>query len=210
MKPKVVLHKKTAQYFLVEKFEKGIASLRLLTKSGMFTLQTKKTELKRSEYVEIKNCSLYQRIKFNKVEVDKIAFEDFIDHLNKELYTNLVYAIQNKTSDELLRKVSRVVFSVFHLSKKEHMSFDLDDVLERMDKKLMATAVKKSMVQYLQERVGYFGDNPDLEPKYMQMEMELAKTIFTFSSAHPPIRKAAEKYLKVVISGMRDRGIYEE
>jgi len=198
---------------LAENRKGDILTLRQISKNGEFRNTKRKLNVAEnrnalSPYRKIEGCTLYQRVKFNKVEVDKIAFEDFVHFLNGEMVNILRTKIKEKDTDEVLRTVGRVVFSVFHLTKKQGETFNIDDVLDKVTRKLMQTAVKKSMVQYLQERYTQFkGD--ELDERQILMEMELAKIVFSFSENHQPIRKAASRYMSLVRTNMTERFLNE-
>ncbi len=195
MKPIVFYDKKKSNYYLLIKKVSDQVHLRLLTKAGVLT--NSKMILPFSNlknYVQIKNCTMYQRVKFNKVEVDKIAFDDFIEFLNEEMLEKIRAGIKKNNVEEALRTVCNVSFSIFHLTKKVGETFVLDDILYKMKTKTMQTAVKKSIIQYLQERFDMF-EGCELEDEQMLKEVELAKVVMSFSENHEPIRRAARKYM---------------
>lgn len=195
MKPIVFYNKKKENYYLVIKKLQGQVHLRLLTKAGLLTptkLIVPVDHLK--QFVQIRNCTMYQRVKFNKVEVDRIAFDDFVQFLNGEMLVKVRAGIKKKNVEEALRTVCNVSFSIFHLTKKQGETFVLDDILYKMETKTMQIAVKKSIIQYLQERFDMF-EGCELENEQMLKEVELAKVVMSFSENHEPIRRAARKYM---------------
>lgn len=195
MKPVVFYNKKKTSYYLVIKKLDGQVHLRLLTKAGVLTRTKIILPVKLlNEYVQIKNCTMYQRVKFNKIEVDKLAFDDFIEFLNEEMLVKIRAGIKKNNVEEALRTVCNVSFSIFHLTKKTGETFVLDDILYKMKTKTMQTAVKKSIIQYLQERFDMF-EGCELEDEQMLKEVELAKVVMAFSENHEPIRRAARKYM---------------
>jgi hypothetical protein len=204
VKPIVFYDKKKQNFYLVIKKVEQLVHLRLLTKSGVLT----KTKLilpvaMLKNYSEIKNCKMLQRVLFNKVAVDKIAFDGFIEFLNLEMLPVIRAGIKDGTVNESLRKVCGVTFSIFHLSRKAGETFSLDDVLYKLETKTMQTAVKKSIIQYLQERYDMW-DDCELEDDLMLKEVELAKTVMAFSEKHEPIRRAARKYMMLVTQEIRE------
>lgn len=210
MKPVVYLHKKDNKFYLVEKKEGDFLFLRQLTKSGMLTSVKKVQDVKQMKSIQwdrIANCTLYQRVKFNKAAVDKIAFDDFMAHMNQILVYNVeigrMYRDKEKVN-EALRQIGRVVFSCFHLTKKMGETFTLDDVLDRSKSELLKVSIKKAMVQYLQERYENFSDN-ELEDKQVEKELELAKTMIVFSEKHEPIKKAAKRYMNLITTDLKER-----
>jgi hypothetical protein len=146
-------------------------------------------------------------VKFNQVEVDKLAFNDFMNHMNRVLVYDVeigrTYKDKEKI-DESLRRICNVVFSCFHLMKKQGETFTLDDVLEKAERPLLKVAIKKSMVQYLQERYKFFQENEMADERAVK-ELELAKTMIVFSEQHTPIMKAAKRYMSLVTTDLKER-----
>jgi hypothetical protein len=214
MKLIVYLNKTENKFYLVEKRVGTLLTLRLLTRTGAFTPTKKMQDAKAMRSVQwerIPDCKLYQRVKFNKVAVDKVAFDDFMFHLNNVLAFKVEAARKDEDKEvlkEVLRKVGVVVFSCFHLTKKQGATFNLDDVLDKAKTHLLKVAIKKSMVQYLHERFDNFQGN-ELEDSQVVKELELAKTMFVFSENHGPIKKAAKLYMNLITTDMKDRFIEE-